>query len=526
MLTLMNSTYVWRGTDLQPPKEAGFAYNPAHKLYWTKDPRIAAKLLPFATSDAALDIRSKVETLVSTLELSRAEATDFQPPAPEGQEYRPFQRAGVEFAMRRDGVLIADEMGLGKTVQAIGVINSLNVLKPQVLVVCPASLKINWRNEIKAWLTKPISVGIAEGRSWPKTDVVIINYDILHHRTTKKLKGGPNPGPLSRIWDVVIFDESHYIKNRKALRTEAALAIKGTRRLALTGTPILNKPIEIWTTLSWLDPSSWRSFWGFAQNYCGASSKNGWDTSGAQNLRELNEKLRTTVMIRRLKKDVLKELPPKVRQIVELPVTAALIEKERKALAKLGIDIDALIAAAEMFPTFEAAAASLKISPVAFDQISKIRKETALSKIPACIEFIQDALDCGHKLVVFAHHVEVVDRLVAGLAEYNPVKIYGATSMTARQEAVHRFQNDPNCGVFVGNIQAAGVGLTLTAASLGIFVEMDWVPGIVTQAEDRLHRIGQHDSVLIQHLVLSMSLDCNMAKVVVRKQRIADKALN
>lgn len=526
MLTIMNSIYVWRSTDPRPPKEAGFAYNPAHKLYWTKDPRIAAILLPFADADAALDIKAKAAAINGTLALSRAEATDFEPPAPEGMEFRPFQRAGIEFALQREGTLIADEMGLGKTIQAVGTINAIKAPRPQVLIVCPASLKINWRNELKTWLTKPLTIGIAEGRGFPKTDVVIINYDILHHRATKLAKGGPNPGPRSRVWDVVVFDESHYIKNNKALRTECALAILGTKRLALTGTPILNKPIEIWTTLSWLDPVAWRSFWGFAQKYCGASKANGWDMSGATNLKELNEKLRSTVMIRRLKKDVLKELPPKVRQIVELPASAAVIEKERKSLAKMGIDIDKLVTAAEAHESFEAGVASLKVSPVAFDQISKIRKETALSKLGACIEFIQDSLDAGHKLVVFAHHVEVVDKLVAGLAEYNPVKVYGSTAMKDRHAAVHKFQNDPKCGIFVGNIQAAGVGLTLTAASHGIFVELDWVPGIVTQAEDRMHRIGQQDSVLIQHLVLSGSLDCTMAKTVVRKQRIADKALN
>ena len=392
--------------------------------------------------------------------------------------------------------------------------------------MCPASLKINWRNELKDWLTKDLTVGIAEGRAWPKTDVVITNYDILNHRKTKLHAGGPNPGPVSKTWDVVIFDEAHYLKNRKALRTEAALNIRGMRRLALTGTPILNRPIEIWTVLSWLDPAAYRSFWGFAQKYCGASAKNGWDTSGAINLTELNEKLRTSVMIRRLKKDVLKELPPKVRQIVELPATTAVLEKERKQLAAIGLDINALVAAAEAHDSFESAAAALKIGPVAFDQISKIRKETALSKLQACVEFIQDALDGGHKVIVFAHHVEVVDKLMHGLVQYNPVRIYGSTPKLERQAAVDIFQRDPNCGVFIGNIQAAGVGLTLTASSHVIFAEMDWVPGIVTQAEDRAHRIGQRDSVLVQHLVLSGSLDCTMAKTVVRKQRIADKALN
>jgi SWI/SNF-related matrix-associated actin-dependent regulator 1 of chromatin subfamily A len=239
--------------------------------------------------------------------------------------------------------------------------------------------------------------------------------------------------------------------------------------------------------------------------YCDAyPGQWGWDYSGASNLDELNERLRSTVMIRRLKADVMKELPPKRRQIIELS----------GALPKPEVD-------------YLAAVKALKNpGQIAFEEIARVRHEDALAKLPQVIEFIKDALEESEKIVVFAWHRDVIEGLTQALIDFSPVIVTGDTSLKNRQWAIENFQNEPHTRIFIGNIQAAGVGITLTAASHVIFAELDWTPGVVSQAEDRCHRIGQKDFVLVQHLVLSGSIDAKMAKILVAKQEVLDKALD
>lgn len=270
----------------------------------------------------------------ATATASRATNANVEVPAPKGREYLPFQKAGIAFALDRPATLIADEMGLGKTIQAIGVMNATGA--DNILVICPASLRLNWRNELKRWLVKrELGIGIATGKSFPADEIVVINYDILaKHRTALR----------ARDWDVVVYDEVHYCKNQKTQRTKEALGyadkkgvvevppIPAKRRLLLTGTPILNRPVELWPLLQAMDPQTWRSFFGFAQRYCAATNNgHGWDFSGASNLDDLQRRLRQTIMVRRLKADVLKELPAKRRQLIALPANGLSehVERER-----------------------------------------------------------------------------------------------------------------------------------------------------------------------------------------------------
>ena len=237
----------------------------------------------------------------------------------------------------------------------------------------------------------------------------------------------------------------------------------------------------------------------------------GWDFNGASNLDELQEILRSKFMVRRLKKDVLKELPAKVRQVLVLEggdKIRELLEKEKKA--------------------YDDYAQSLKdgeFESPAFADMSKVRKEVAIAKIPFILDHVREALEELEKLVLFVYHHEVVDALKAALGN-SCVTIDGRTKNEDRQAAVDRFQSDPTCKVFVGTIRAAGVGITLTAASNVIFGELDWVPGNITQSEDRCHRIGQTDTVFVRHLVLEGSLDERMAQIIVEKQEVIDKALD
>jgi SWI/SNF-related matrix-associated actin-dependent regulator 1 of chromatin subfamily A len=338
------------------------------------------------------------------------------------------------------------------------------------------------------------------------------------------------------------------IKNPKALRTHAILGsrdqsgIKARRRVFLTGTPVLNRPAELWTLVYALDPNGLgRSWRGYHDRYCGPTRgyQGRVDYSGASHLDELQAKLRGTIMVRRLKVDVLKELPPKRRQVIVLkPESRAELEAiAREAEFTKKQDADMAAARAELARLSDDQASEAyknavrrlrQVEGVAFTETSAVRKAVAVAKVPRVVEHIRDFLDeTGQKLVVMAHHHEVIDGITHELLRDVVVaKADGRDSNEKRQAEVDAFQNDPRVRVIVCSMQAMGVGHTLHAASTVIFAELDWVPGIVSQAEDRCHRIGQYDSVLAQHILLDGSLDCRMASLVVEKQEIMDRALD
>jgi SWI/SNF-related matrix-associated actin-dependent regulator 1 of chromatin subfamily A len=527
------------------PKAAGFRWNPEKKHWWTDRDDAALALRDCASPIAREELDQIAAKREASLQASRATDAEIDLPAPAGLDYLPFQRAGIAFALDHPNVLFADEMGLGKTIEAIGLVNALPEIE-SVLVICPASLRINWQREWERWATRPMRVAIATTKDaeLPKADVVIVNYDIL-----KKLRA-----PLrSRTWDLLICDEAHYMKSNKAQRTREVLGrnvrakagagwikdpapIPAKRLAFLTGTPILNKPIESWTLLHALAPEVFKNWKWFTRRYCDASFNGyGTDVSGASNLEELQDKARASCMVRRKKSEVLTELPPKRRQVIELPPNgcANVVKAEAKAWAAHEEALRELRARVELAKASEdpedyaQAVANLRESvSAAFTEIAKLRHETALAKVPFVVEHLRDALEAGGKVVCFAHHRDVIAELAEQLADFAPAIITGATPMEARQEQVDHFQANPEARVFLGNLQAAGVGLTLTAASHVVFAELDWVPGNITQAEDRCHRIGQRSSVLVQHLVLQGSLDARMAQVIVEKQDVIDRALD
>lgn len=425
----------------------------------------------------------------------------------------------------------------GKTIEAIGVMN-LDPATKRVLVVCPASLKIVWKRELEKWLVHDLTVEIASSREpFPcHADVVVINYDILSkfrelfvpHGEKRYRYAGPE-------YDILVVDEAQAIKSSRARRSKLVRKIKAKKKLLLTGTPIVNRPIELWNLVNFLDPKNWHNFWFYAHRWCAAKHNGfGWDLSGASNLEELQRKLRETVMVRRLKKDVLTELPPKVRQIIELPANGhwGCIEAEREALRRREQQIEdarvrlELAKASGSDEEYRAAVTNLReCARVAFEDVARVRRETAVAKLQDAIPFLHDAVESSGKVVAFAHHHAVIERLAEEFGD-RAVVVYGATALEERQERVDRFQNDPGCVLFIGSIQAAGVGLTLTAASHVVFLELDWVPGNMSQAEDRLHRISQRNSVLVQHLVLEDSIDARLAKTLIAKQAVIDRALD
>lgn len=535
-----------------PAKSAGFRWDAAGKLWWTADASRAAALRNYADESTLAILNAKIEAANESLAASRATDAAVDLPVPAGLSYLPYQRAGIAYGMKRINTLIGDEMGLGKTIQAIGIYNAMLAEAGDtggalpMLVVCPASLRLNWAREIQKWSIRPVRVGYVVTTHYPKDcDVVIINYDVLE-RHRERIDAQP--------WALLVVDECHYIKNPKTLRALALLggkeklpakkiadghcprefrAIKADRKVFLTGTPIPNRPVELWPIAHALDPVTFSSWKQYVYRYC-AAKYNGYalDTTGASNLDELQQKLRSSIMIRRLKADVLTELPPKRRQIIELPPGDALLAVKAESdcyeaiedrLQPLRVAVE--IAKAGTDAEYREAVQRLRSAVAAeFTELSKLRKEVAIAKLPQVIEHLENT---EGKILVFAWHHEVIDGLVSALSKIAPtVKIDGRNDIHERQAAVDQFQTDPHTRFFVGSITAAGVGLTLTASSHVVFAELDWVPGNLSQAEDRAHRIGQRGSVLVQHIVLDGSLDARMAKVIIDKQDTIRDALD
>ncbi len=421
-----------------------------------------------------------------------------------------FQLEDVLWLEQKDGrALNASEMGLGKTAQALAWLQLHPEKRPAVVVV-PASLKLNWAKEARMWLQNP-GVQVLHG-SKPNTpitgDIIIINYDILNgwFGALQKIKAR-----------VLIADEVHFIKNSKAQRTKAVLALgKGVPHIiGLSGTPIVNRPVEAINAIKLVDTTVIGSPWKFKQRYCGAYHNGwGWDFSGATNTEELHEKLVNTIMIRRKKADVLTDLPDKIRSFLpmELDNTREYDKAENDFVEWVrGIKGDK---AAERVSNAEQLA-----------KIEALKQLAVKGKLKQAISWIRDFIDTDGKLVVFAVHKFVIDALMKEFGDL-AVKVDGSVTGQARQDAVDRFQEDDSCRLFIGNVKAAGVGLTLTAASNVAFLELPWAPGDVSQAEDRCHRIGQKDSVSIYYLLAAGSIEEQIAKLLDKKRKILDKVLD
>jgi SWI/SNF-related matrix-associated actin-dependent regulator 1 of chromatin subfamily A len=530
-----------RNTANPALKKAGFAFDWDLKLWHTAGYRgnnlpelqtqIAAKLANYFDEEARAHVGMDIIKAASAattahtnaLEASHATEADIQIPVPSGLAYLPYQKAGIAYALRRQNTLIGDEMGLGKTIQAVGVANASPDAK-SVLIVCPASLKLNWEREWKKWDVKGLSVGIAAGKIVPATDVVIVNYDILD-KNADALR--------ARVWDIMIADECHKAKNPLAKRTQFLLGkytwipeerhwnidiqpIAARRRVFLTGTPIVNRPVELWPVIRALDPEGLGKFKSkFEKRYCGARHNGfGWEKSGATNLEELQERMRSSFLVRRLKSEVLKELPPKRRQVIVLEAPDARTADRLDELVKR-----------ENVAYDDFKSAGLKSEAIDFTAISAARKAIAEAIIPLAIKEIEESLEELDKIVVWGHHHLLIEALFKHFQD-KAVVVYGETSMTDRQAAVDAFQTDSNVKLFIGSIQAAGAGLTLTAASNESFFEEDWVPGNIEQAEDRCHRIGQVNAVLVKHYVLDKSVSSRMVQALIDKTAVIRKGLD
>jgi SWI/SNF-related matrix-associated actin-dependent regulator of chromatin subfamily A-like protein 1 len=487
------------------------------KAWYTDKPELASRLGAFADQATA----AHLAPAAAAIEASKAHTSNFEVPCPTGLAYRPFQKAGIAYMADKlktmKGVVNGDDMGLGKTIQTAGLINASPEIST-VLMICPQHLRINWKREAEKWLTRSFEVYIVQNVNEPipaSATFVVVNYDKLAGKNASKLI----PYLMLRDWDLLVADEAQYLKNPKAQRTRAVLGDSGVvsgmvvpgliskakKFLALTGTPIENCPAEFQPVLTACAPEVF-PFWSYMRRYAGATKgPHGWDFSGATNLEELQVRLRATCMVRRRQEDVLTELPPMVRQVVPLDGSAlrGAIDREREA-----------------YDEYEATH-----SAVAFEELSHARREVGEAKVPMVITHVQDMLDSGvQKVVIFAYHHTVLDAIAEAFE--GCVTFNGTTSAANKDAAVEAFQNNPNVRVFVGQIKAAGTGITLTASNREVFAELDYNPAIISQAEKRCQRIGQRSSVLAQHLVYEGSLDDRMLEIIISKQEIADKALD
>ena len=557
-------------------KSYGWKWKASEKEWSTTDSNVALALAKAIDDQQAIEKITEIEGLQGIADKEAFVMSSAKEPAngvrvwsPEGLEFKQYQMAFFDWYRQRQAnrpslpsLLLADEMGTGKTIMSAGLFTQISEQKAngdqsRFLVICTAGMKILWEREVRKWC-KGLSVVKIKGTKMldylPTENVVVINYDlVIHHRPW-----------IDQIadkygWDLIICDEAHYLKNPKAKRTSAILGGRvnngnrnefrldrripsiGGGKLFLTGTPLVNRPVELWPILKECDPDGLGENWQrFVRKYCGAyKGRYGWDTSGATNLEELQVKLRSSIMIRRRTNEVLDQLPAIQRQAIVLPENgnAGLVQAEWEAFnnheqvlkeledirTNKDGDMDALVRTLG------------DRQQTAFAELAKYRKLVGLAKRDHVIEHCKNVIDSRGKVVLFAWHKDVVTALVEGLQEFNPVRLTGADSQTSRQASVDSFQDDKTVKVIILNLEAGGVGITLTGTEQAgfctsvVFSELDWRPSIMQQAERRVARLGADESatnILVHHVVLDGSLDATISNRLIDKQNVIDQAIN
>lgn len=464
-------------------KIPGRAYDPASKC-WTVPVQMLPRLreeLPMVAYDAACDMAFK-EAQARVL-ASSALQTDERIVLP-GGELRPYQVAGVQYAEERGGrVMIADQAGLGKTIQTIAYLYRQDALG-EIVIVCPASVKKQWQREFAKWAEW--DARILEGRKADaeaaRHPIVIVNYDIL-----------PYWEPVLRPATLVL-DESVAVKERKSQRSKAAarLAERAEHVIALTGTPVLNRPAELWNQLAIVRPDLPLGSWSaFGKRYNGYhKTRFGWEMGAPAHLEELEGRLRSTLLVQRRKADVLTEVPDLERVPVPLEVDTEAYAEAFAGMEGLGIE-----------------------------EITQLRRLAGLAKVGPALRWLIEARERLEPLVVFAHHHDVLDALGRGLKA--PV-IDGRMAQTERQRYIDRFQAGAE-PVLVCGTRAMGVGVNLQAGTNCAFVEMDWTHAAHEQAESRLHRMGQKNAVTAYYLLAEGTIDDALMEMLQAKQEVMEK---
>lgn len=405
----------------------------------------------------------------------------------------PFQLEAVEYALTRNHSYLGYDPGLGKTIIAAMLINAL---KTPAVYVCPPFLRENIKNEFGRWLNpdRPRVLLIPDSKLFRKQTVDLVQKF-----------AGENPEAL------LIVDEAHRFKSPTTQRSKAIynyFTNYFTRRVFMSGTPMPNRPMELYPVLQ---NSAWNSIgfmskFDFGRRYCaGHHNGFGWNFAGASRVPELAQRIIGPFMKRVRKSEVLTELPPKTEEIL-------FIGDER--------DLPPEVAALDAQILKEYSPDDLVEGRLGKPHIATYRRLLGSLKVPESVTYIRFLIEeCGEKILVFAWHKDVISELVRALSDLSPVIITGSVPSDERQARVDQFQNDDSLKLFIGNIQAAGVGFTMTAATRVLFVEFSWTPAENEQAEDRAHRIGQTRNVFIQYLVFKNSVDRKVAETILRKRK-------
>lgn len=425
-----------------------------------------------------------------------------------------YQNIGVEFLIASGGrAIIADSPGLGKSVQALGYIKHMDFKR--ILIVCPASVKFAWRNEISKW-TNMSSIIIDSKTNISniasKIQIWLINYDILrkHYNQLSKIR-----------FDCLIGDESQFIKNPKAIRTKAfrELSRQIQSIVMLSGTPLLSRPAELYSLLNIIDNKTWNDWYMFARRYCALKQTRwGVDTSGASNIGELHDKIKR-YFIRRDKTQVLKELPPKT--FIDVPIQIS-GDSQRDYEIVAG-DLATYLRKNMGMKSPEVAKS---MSAEKLVQLNILRQLCSMGKVETAKELIESIIDSGEKVLVFSSFVQPLETLHA-MFKKESVIITGKTSVEDRGDIVKEFQENNNIKVFFGGFRSAGTGITLTAAQNFIGIDLPWNPADLQQATDRLHRPGQTaTNVNIYQLFAIDTVDEDMRDILNTKQDIFDQVID
>jgi SWI/SNF-related matrix-associated actin-dependent regulator 1 of chromatin subfamily A len=413
------------------------------------------------------------------------------------------QKEAIQKLVENKKFILADDMGLGKTTSTI--IAALESGSKKVLIICPATLKINWKREIENYSDK--SIYIAESKNFStEADFVIINYDIIKnfHDTKKK----DDSQVLAANFDLVIVDEAHYIKNATAQRTKLINDIvKKTERLwLLTGTPMTSRPIDYFNLLSIIDSPVAKNWMAYAIRYCSGyqfkvGNRKVWNVTGASNLEELRDRT-VGLTLRRLKENVL-DLPDKIIT----PVYLRLKSKEYENVM------------GEYYDWYDKNPEESKSLTVQFTKLTKVRQIIADEKIKQTIELAENILEQDKKVIIFCNFTDSLNKITEHFGK-TAVKLDGSMSKPERQNSVDQFQDNPKVKVFVGNIKAAGVGITLTAAEAVIMNDLSFLPSDHAQAEDRAYRYGQKNNVLVYYPIFENTIEGIIYDILNNKKQV------
>ena len=413
------------------------------------------------------------------------------------------QKESIQKLVENKKFILADDMGLGKTTSTI--IAALESGSKKVLIICPATLKINWKREIENYSDK--SIYISEGKNFNgDADFVIINYDIIKNfHTTKKKE---NSQILDSNFDLVIVDEAHYIKNATAQRTKLIndLVKKVDRLWLLTGTPMTSRPMDYFNLLSLVDSPVAKNWMAYAIRYCqgyqfNAGGRKIWNVTGASNLEELRDRT-AGLTLRRLKENVL-NLPDKIITPVYLRLKSKMYE------AIMG----------EYYDWYDKNPEESKSLTVQFTKLTKIRQVIADEKITQTIELAENIIEQGKKVIIFCNFTDSLEKITEHFGKM-AVKLNGTMSKTEKQYSVDQFQENDKIKVFVGNIKAAGVGITLTAAEAVIFNDLSFLPSDHAQAEDRSYRYGQKCNVLVYYPIFENTIEGIIYDILNNKKQV------